>query len=429
MTNVRPVAPEAVRWIVRKLEAAGFETWAVGGAIRDAIRRKPSGDWDLATRARPGQMRRTFRRTVPIGVDHGTVGILAHDGTMYEVTTFRKDVETDGRHAVVEFADSIADDLSRRDFTINAIAWHPLREEFFDPFDGTSDIEAGVVRTVGAATERFREDYLRILRALRFAGRFEMRIEAETWTAMSALAGYLTGLSPERVREELLKVLDADPTPSRSLRLYADSGVLAVLYPELAARDADAFSKTLASLDRLPTGRPYLRLAALLRMLDPAEAVAVLMRLRLSNAAVDRAAHLAAAPRLPPSDATDAELRRWLSRVGPDRVSAVSRMDLAAARASADAGSSPDEVVAAWRALRRVRRVGAPLTVSELAIDGRTLIRLGMRPGPHFGEILDALLEWVLEDPERNEREMLEAQAQVVSAGLTGAVAGGESDG
>ncbi|MDX1493489.1 MAG: CCA tRNA nucleotidyltransferase, partial [Longimicrobiales bacterium] len=201
--NLRPDAPPAVRWITRTLEEAGYETWAVGGAVRDALREQPSGDWDLATRARPRQVRKLFRRTVPIGIDHGTVGILARDGTMYEITTFRKDVETDGRHAVVEFADRVEDDLARRDFTVNAMAWHVLREELLDPHGGVDDLRKGVLRTVGAPGDRFREDYLRILRALRFAGRFGLEVEPETWAAARELAENLTKLSPERIREEL----------------------------------------------------------------------------------------------------------------------------------------------------------------------------------------------------------------------------------
>ena len=123
-------------WITRKLEDAGFETWAVGGAVRDALLGLPLGDWDLATRAHPNQVRRLFRRTVPLGVEHGTVGVLSDEGVLYEVTTFRRDVETDGRHAVVPFADTVEEDLSRRDFTSNALSWHPLRKVMLDPFGG-----------------------------------------------------------------------------------------------------------------------------------------------------------------------------------------------------------------------------------------------------------------------------------------------------
>lgn len=416
MSRTLPEAPPAVRWITRTLEEAGYETWAVGGAVRDALAGRPSGDWDLATRARPATVRSLFRRTVPIGIEHGTVGVLARDGTLFEVTTFRKDVETDGRHAVVEFATTLEEDLARRDFTINAIAWHALREEIFDPFEGLGDLERGVLRTVGTASERFREDYLRILRALRFAGRFELEIEEETWAAAQALVEHLTKLSPERIREELMKVLGDDPSPARSLRLYGDSGALRVLYPELNAvrrQDPDAWDRRLAVIEALPPGRADLRLAALLRGLAGQAVAAVLVRLRLSNRMTDDVAHLAGAEPMPDADAPDADVRRWLSRHGPERLNPLARLELADARTVGDERCRA--VVDAWRRARDVLRTGPPLALSDLALDGRGLIALGMKPGPRFGDILEELLAWVLEDPERNRADVLEEKASEVA--------------
>jgi len=414
MTRPRPVAPPPVRWIVRKLEGAGFETWAVGGAVRDALLGLPGDDWDLATRARPEQVRRLFRRTVPLGVEHGTVGVLSDEGVMFEVTTFRRDVETDGRHAVVAFAESLDDDLARRDFTMNAVAWHPLREELRDPFGGLADLEAHRLRAVGDPAQRFAEDHLRILRALRFASRFGLTVDALTWFALRAGVDRLPLLSAERIREELLKVLDADRTPSRALALYRDSGALAVLYPELgdvSEGAPSAWSGALATLDHLPGGRPFLRLAALLRPLASRDAAQVLVRLKLSNAQVERTARLAAAPPLLPADAAEADIRRWISAVGPREVTAVARLDLAAARA-ADTLSGARGVVASLRRVRAVLAVRPPLAISDLAVDGRDLIGLGLRPGPRFGEILSALLELVLADPALNVRERLLEEAR-----------------
>ena len=425
MSRLLPEAPPPVRWITRTLEKAGYETWAVGGAVRDALAGRPGGDWDLATRARPATVRSLFRRTVPIGIEHGTVGILSRDGTLFEITTFRKDVETDGRHATVEFADTLQEDLARRDFTINAIAWHALRQELFDPFDGAADLEQGILRTVGRADERFREDWLRILRALRFAGRFGLEIEDGTWRAACDLSPNLPRLSPERIREELMKVLGDDPAPGRSLRLYAGCGALEVLYPEVDAvrrRDVRAWERTLDVVEALPTGRPDLRLAALLRPLEEAEAAAVLVRLRLSNRLTDEIAHLAGADPLPEADAPAAEVRRWLSRHGAERLNPVTRLELAAARTVG--GDRCRQVVEAWRAARRIVRAGPPLSVSDLALDGRGLIALGLKPGPRFGDILEELLEWVLEDPERNRREALEGKALEI-AGREETVHGG----
>ncbi len=411
-------APPAVVGMVRRLEDAGFETWVVGGCVRDVLAGRSAGDWDLTTRARPKDVRRLFRRTVPIGVEHGTVGVIGEDSVLYEVTTFRRDVATDGRHAVVAFADRIEDDLARRDFTINAIAWHPLRDELYDPYGGRADLEAGILRAVGAPSRRFAEDHLRVLRALRFAGLFDLRIEPATWTALKQAAPKLRTLSAERIREELLKVLGADPRPSSVLSAYRDAGALGVLYPELAdvPEPGREWSGTLATVDRLPRGRPLQRLAALLRPLDPSGAAALLVRLRLSNAQTDETARRAAAPPLPPADASDADFRRWLSAVGVARLTAVARIELAEARAG-KSGRDVGDLVDSWRRARRVRNARPPLEVADLALTGDDLIGLGLRPGPDFGRILASLLGWVLEDPNRNRRELLEARALELAVG------------
>lgn len=406
MTKVRPVAPGSVRWIARTLEEAGHETWAVGGAVRDALMGRESVDWDLATKATPRQVRRIFRRTVPIGVDHGTVGVLASDGVMYEVTTFRKDVETDGRHAVVEFADHIEDDLARRDFTINAIAWHPLRDEIFDPFDGAGDLEQGTLRTVGIAADRFREDYLRILRAVRFAGRFDLRIHEDTWEALVGLTPHLQTLSAERIREELTKILAADARPRRALDLYRATGIARVLYPEIDGLSEEEWIHTSRVVEALPAGRPMLRLAALLRSVEPAAAAATLLRLRLSNAQTDSVARLSAAPPLPAASADEVERRRWLRRCGADIMRGVSRLDMASARVRSEVGG-PAGVVASWRAIRATLLSAPPLRVTDLAVGGRDLMRIGVKPGPLLGRTLEGLLDWVLEDPDRNEFDLL----------------------
>lgn len=439
-------APGPVRWIVRTLEAEGYETWAVGGAVRDAVLGAPGGDWDLATRARPEEVRRIFRRTVPVGVEHGTVGVLARDGVMYEVTTFRRDVETFGRHAVVAFADSLEEDLERRDFTINALAWHPLRDTLFDPHGGVEDLAAGRLRTVGLPQDRFAEDYLRVLRALRFAGRFHLEIEADTWTALEAAAHHLDVLSPERVREELWKVLSGTERPRRTLDLYGRAGVFRELMPEVervaAPPDRDGvWDLALATVDRIPRTRPGLRLAGLLLDIgrpgpspqDPelpgesgpwpdeagrrgmARAAALLTRLRHSNAQVSRiAALVGAGTDLPEGGAPGVEVRRWLARVGVGPMADVIRLAGARARATEASHGDPEgpgaRVLAVAAAARRMRRELSghpPLSVGDLALGGRDLIGLGLRPGPHFGTILEGLLDRVLEDPSLNTREGL----------------------
>jgi tRNA nucleotidyltransferase/poly(A) polymerase len=412
-------APREVGRIARVLEDAGFSTWAVGGAVRDALAGLPVVDWDLTTAARPGDVRRLFRRTVPIGIEHGTVGVFGKDGVLYEVTTFRRDVETFGRHAVVSFADSIEDDLSRRDFTINAVAWHPLSGEVRDPFGGVEDLQTGVLRTVGEPEERFREDRLRMLRALRFAGRYALEIEPATWAAIRTHIGAAAELSAERVREELLKALGA-PGADAALALYGESGALAVLYPELEARhhEPGAWPRILAAVTSIPPHRRLVRLAALLHDLgaedgplaSAARARELLRRLKTSNADTDYVTHLVAqhAP-LPPPDAPAPELRRWLRRIGPDVLPDLFRLRIALCRAEAgpDAREHGEWLIALWRRARSLVRERPPLGVGELAIGGAELRELGLPPGPLYGEILSELLERVTDEPELNERELL----------------------
>ncbi len=423
-------APREVGWLASVLEQRGFDTWAVGGAVRDAIRGATSSDWDFATRATPDEIRRAFEKTVPLGVDHGTIGVIDPAGVMHEVTTFRKDVETDGRHAVVAFASRIEDDLARRDFTINALAWHPLRGELLDPFGGRADLAAGVLRTVGRPEERFAEDYLRVLRALRFAGRFDLRIDPATWHALCAAAPRVVGLSPERIRDEIVKMLES-AVPSRALNDMRRSGVWAAFAPEVArVEDAD-WAITVAEVDEVPRGHAWLRFAALCARLgapaptsgDPDEtlvsglrasddtagratlrAAALLMRLRVSNAQVDAVTGWIAQGLSPPAADSGAERRRWLARVGPARLDGYAT--LWRARHAVDPATFGDPT-AAVDALTAERAAEPPLDVGALAVSGRDLIAAGMRPGPRFGAILSALLDEVIEDPELNTRERL----------------------
>jgi len=424
--------PVAVKAIAARLEEAGFETWAVGGGVRDSLLGQSPQDWDLATAAHPRQVRKLFPRTVPIGIEHGTVGVLDDVGVMHEVTTFRRDVETTGRHAVVEFADRVEEDLARRDFTINAIAWHPLRGELFDPFGGERDLEARRLRTVGSPQERFAEDYLRVLRALRFAGQLDMDIDPQTWEALPAAAPRLPSLSGERVREELWKVLEKSRRPSRALDLYREAGALEVLYPELAAlvglresdADADVWTRSLGAADALPPSRPLLRLAALLHGvgMPPARSRdlrggyrftghptmaerpvrAIMERLRASNAHTEKVVRLVALQEhLFPPDADGAMVRRWLRDVGPSLVNDLFRLRIALHRARSGDSPAPD-LVERWRLARAVLRQRPPLQVGDLAIGGAQLRGLGLRPGPEFGRILGELLELVIERPELN---------------------------
>ncbi|MGH7630965.1 MAG: hypothetical protein ACREOF_16585, partial [Gemmatimonadales bacterium] len=268
--------PDEVLDIARRLDAAGHEVWLVGGAIRDAL--LSSANYvtlDFATSATPQDVQRVFRRTVAVGVKHGTVGVFDRLGMMHEVTTFRRDVSTDGRHAVVAFGVSLDDDLARRDFTINAIAYHPLRHEWRDPFDGAADLARGVIKAVGEPGDRFREDYLRILRALRFAARFGFRIDPPTWAAAATAAPGLARLSAERVHDEWYKGLRTARSIAHFVRLWRDVGAAAVWLPDLGA------TYSAEEVDRTPRD-PVLLTAVLL-----SDGPGALRRLRAANAEIE----------------------------------------------------------------------------------------------------------------------------------------------
>lgn len=434
--------PRAVLEIAQKLDHSGHDVWAVGGAVRDALLGTPHVDWDLATSARPHEVRRLFRRTVPVGIEHGTIGVFGADGVLYEVTTFRRDVETTGRHAVVEFAHTIDEDLSRRDFTFNAIAWHPIHDEVRDPYHGLADLKAAILRTVGEPADRFAEDYLRVLRGLRFAGHFVLEAEPATWSALTAAVPHLTDLSAERVREELFKVLGRTPHASAALRLYERSGALAQLYPELEQlakltvghEPSAVWRNTLASVDAIPPTRPLLRLAALLHAVGMPAAASrdlrggwrytghevfgarkareVMQRLKASNADTEHVATLVAKQSdIFPPDAPDSGVRRWLLHVPPALVPDLFRLRIALWRADPVERGATD-LAARWRHVRRVLAARPPLTTGDLAIDGDDLKSLGLPPGPRFGEVLRELLDCVIDDPSLNDRKTLQRMAR-----------------
>ena len=419
--------PLPVLEIARKLIRAGHESWFVGGAVRDALLGHPNLDWDLATAATPQQVQRLFRRTVPVGIEFGTVGVLDDAGVMHEVTTFRRDVQTDGRHAVVEFGASLDEDLARRDFTINAIAYGPDTRELHDPFHGRDDLERRLVRAVGVAADRMREDRLRALRAIRFAARFRFAIETDTWSAILDSAPHLGRLSMERVQQEIEKTMAQVALPGEAFRLWRDSGAFAVLAPPLASVSDVAF----ATLDRLPRARSAAqsqrtsnRLTALLLELSPAAARATLRELRFSNDRMRWIGDLverwhAVAPALRDSISagmapSDAAVRRWVAEIGRTRVSAFMRV--AAARFAAESGEGGrEERSRAVRSLyRRMLRAAFrdPVEIGDLAIGGGDLMKAGIKAGPQLGAVLRALLEWVLEDAARNTHDRLLARAR-----------------
>ncbi len=357
---------------------------------------------------------------------------------------------------MVEFAEHIEEDLARRDFTLNALAWHPGRDELLDPWSGATDMAAKILRTVGDPAQRFAEDLLRVLRALRFAGQFGLTIEVETWRALLSAVPRLSQLSAERIQEELMKVLTQARSPSVALGLYAESGVFAELYAELdlglpiagveeegpsdalpgdAARSQVDLDHTLCACDAVPCTRPLVRLSLLFALASATQGgpdvdvkgttrgaegppqdvtlcvIETLMeRLRFSNADTKRVATVAASLSPAPPSGEPVGLRRWLNRVGPSHFTDIARAWLAGARAYE--GSETGQVIRRIKALRAVLREDPPLTIGDLALDGTDLRELGLSPGPQFGKILRYLLEEVLDRPEANNPADLKALAE-----------------
>jgi tRNA nucleotidyltransferase (CCA-adding enzyme) len=355
-----------------------------------------------------------------VGIEFGTVGVLDSAGVMHEVTTFRRDVHTDGRHAVVEFGASLDEDLARRDFTINAIAFDPIDRRLHDPFAGQADLTAKLVRAVGDAEARLNEDRLRALRAIRFASRFEFEIEASTWRAIVGSAPFLGRLSPERVKQELEKTMEQVRRPSTAFRRWRDSDAFRALIPALAG----VSDNVLAAVDALPLPamrtrpqRRSLRMAALLSELDGGDAESALRALRCSNQDISWISGLVrlwhtlgvamTAAMCAETAPSDADLRRLAARTGRLRLSQFLR--LAAAHWSvmpALEAPAPERVREVYkRALRIAFR--DPIELADLAVDGDDLRAAGIPAGPMFGPLLASLLHDVVEDPTRNDRARL----------------------
>ena len=435
--------PATVRELVETLESAGFEAWCVGGAVRDALLGETHLDWDIATSATPDQVRRTFRRTIPIGIEFGTVGVIDRANVMHEVTTFRRDVETDGRHAVVRFGVSLEDDLARRDFTINAMAWSPTKQQLFDPFDGVGDLRRGLLRTVGEAGMRMAEDRLRALRAFRFSSRFGFTIDPETWSAVVASAKYLNRLSAERVKQEIEKTMDQVGSPGTAFRMWKQSGALRELVPALSrATDVELGYADFLARPGLAT-RPARRINRITALLLPAgkQSQDTLRALRFSNSDVAWISGqverwISAVPELEASlvnetDLHPAALRRWISRVGRMRAPALIRVAIAVWCARQSAGEDVAPLPHARALYRRVLRSAFrdPVELGDLKIDGDDLREAGVPPGPRLGKLLNTLLVHVLDDPSLNDRVKLLALARRLESDATGMGSGASGEG
>jgi len=390
----RAVVPAGVRSVLERLLGAGHEAWLVGGGVRDLLLGQGPKDWDVATDAVPEQVVKLFRRVIPTGIAHGTVTVLVPGGQV-EVTTFRAEsAYEDGRRpGSVQFHRDLVADLARRDFTINALAFDPVGARFEDPFGGQQDLARRRVRCVGVAAERFGEDGLRPLRAVRFATVLAFELDPDTEAAIPGALGVFDKVALERRRDELLKLL-LSPGVVRGLDLLRRTGLMERLLPELAeAGDAERNTR----VDRAAAVLEV-RLAA--RLVGAEHADCALERLRLPAKTVETVRALLAHP-LPsePSTWDDAELRRWLVRLGPER------WELAGALAMAT-GADPDGAVG--RRLASIVAARPPLSAKELALNGADIMKeLGVGPSPAVGQATRFLLDRVLERPDLNTPEQL----------------------
>jgi len=432
--------PSVVRSLATVFHTNGRQCYLVGGAIRDISMGRPSSDFDIATDALPEDVMRMFPRVIPTGLKHGTVTVL-FKGIHFEVTTFRVDAQySDGRRPdSVTFAPTIQEDLARRDFTMNAMAYDLHRDVLIDPHNGRGDLAAGLIRAIGDPDARFHEDGLRPLRACRFSAQLEFSVEDGTREAIRRALDVVARVSVERIRDEIMKMMEA-PRPSIGFELMVDTGLLGLVLPEMTEgvgmaqggeHRFDVFRHGLASCDAAPRNDALLRLAALLhdvgkpraRLLGEEGLVgfhgherisaeiaeSAMLRLKFPTLAIKRVTHLVRHHMFHYGEEwSDAAVRRFLSRVGEENVP-----DLLALRAADVRGMGGDQDAPARLAgfsarIREVINEGHALTVRALAVDGNDLMELlGLGPGPAIGTILEELLQAVLDDPALNERGKL----------------------
>ena len=436
--------PEKANEIIATLAEAGYEAYVVGGCVRDAILGREAADWDITTNARPEQVKALFPRTVDTGLQHGTVTVLnGKEG--FEVTTYRIDGEyLDGRHPEqVLFTPNLLEDLKRRDFTINAMAYNDA-EGLIDPFGGQQDLQQGILRAVGDPATRFEEDALRILRLYRFAARFGFAIDPPTGQAARALCAHLDCVSVERIEEELSKLLAA-PAPAA----YLDEKILKVIIPELSAPALQAAKPV---VDACPAGIEDLpvRWAALLMSLGEDGTRKALKRLRCSNACIEQTvvlvrevhpgafssdtiwgipspALLPAAAGSHPPDGPQRNSRTGLGQApaAPDTVIRIrkllGRYDLHTVQRLAALGAAMEPEQAADFAAQaelaaQLDADGVCCRVSQLAVNGRDLMAAGIPAGPGLRKVLEALLDAVIRGQLLNERQCLLDAAGQISA-------------
>ena len=458
--------------ILKKLNSIfvqnGFEAYLVGGAVRDVLLGKQAADWDVTTNAKPEQIMKIFHRVIPTGIAHGTVTIHFM-GTEIEATTFRTESGySDGRHPdSVNFNASLEDDLSRRDFTMNAIAASLADGAIIDPFDGQSDIKSKKIRTVGNSRDRFLEDGLRPIRAIRFSSQLGFEIENSTYEAIKIpeVQEKIKSISMERFRDEFEKIMHSQE-PSRALHQMEECGILQLFIPELAGcrgieqadargfHDFDVLDHNLYACDGAPRENLIVRLAALFHDIGKKEAKTIekieyppqsgnfvelihfhkhefysskltkelLTRLKFSNAIINKVTHLIEQHMFFFEEHwSDAAVRRFLVRVQKENVEDLFALRMADIYGMHRCKIDPmsEGVQKIFNLRKRIQEVSAKetaLSLKDLAVNGNDLIQSGIPAGKKLGIILNELFQCVLDDPEMNEKEKLLAVAKNLAA-------------
>lgn len=435
-------APKGARYIIKQLNKYGYEAYIVGGCVRDSLLGKEPNDWDITTSAKPDEVKSVFRRTIDTGIEHGTVTVLLdkdYEPNSFEVTTYRVDGEyRDHRRPVgVEFTASLEEDLKRRDFTINAMAYND-ETGVVDIFGGMQDLEDGIVRCVGNPSERFDEDALRILRAVRFAAGLGFSIDEATMAAMKEQACYLSDISAERIQVELTKLITS-PNPDRIVTAY-ELGITAVVLPEfdrmMQTLQNTPYHKytvgmhTVHAMENIPP-TPILRYSALLHDVgkpdtkttdekgvdhflghpDVSEKLArkILKRLRLDNNTIESVCRLVLYHDFGRTGIKPKTFRRFVSKIGIENMEDYLKLVKADLAAQSDYMAEKkykiyDELTALYECALEESQC---FTKKELLIGGRDLLELGVGQGREIGRILDRLLDMVLEEPGLNDRETL----------------------
>lgn len=408
--------PEQVEWIIKKLIGGGFEAFAVGGCVRDTLLGRTPEDWDITTSAKPEQVKQIFGRTIDTGLQHGTVTVL-RDHVGYEITTYRIDGEyEDGRHPKeVSFTSDLREDLRRRDFTINAMAYSH-ETGIVDIFGGMEDLKNGVIRCVGDPMERFTEDALRILRAIRFSAQLDFTIEEDTFRALSRIAPNLSMVSKERIQVELTKtLLSAHPERAALVEETGMSCYLSKTFQEVFAKGEGGVegSGDRSSILRWKRASKLradksLRWAAFLADCGERTAECILRELKLDNETIKQVkTYVHWLPQ--PFFADQVFLRTVMSQMSGELFDGLLEL-----KETLLCGEPLEDV---RKAAAAIRSRGDCIRLKDLAVTGTELMAAGMKPGPELGKLLDSLFQMVLECPEKNERERLLREAELRRGG------------